>query len=368
MTKYGQGSEVTIPKEGFIWTLQAARGNFTYSEISRLPRTQIGRSRFKIGSDTQFAKIRLVATHVLENVIDNLRREFDAGCSQAADRARAELLTWLNQLVRRFRSYQDEGEWVQTTINAASPYATQVVLFSIANDKLQLRGQTPSSDLPDDLSFPISDAGAFRTAIATKDPVTALRTQGEVSELLSNGHKTERAHLLPITNGDRVSAVLFASDSASDLNALELIAGIASSVLERKANSSLHAQISAPSETPKAAFAIDPAPVAKPVDRGLAAWGDLPIEERQLHLRAQRFARVSVAEIQMARPDACRAGREQNDLYLFLKREIDKARENYRKQYMTVSSMVDYLHLELLQTAAEGNENKLGADYPGRLL
>jgi hypothetical protein len=92
------------------------------------------------------------------------------------------------------------------------------------------------------------------------------------------------------------------------------------------------------------------------------------MDQRQLHIRAQRFARVSIAELQLARPEACRAGREQNDLYLFLKREIDKARENYRKQFMTVPSMVDYLHLELIQTAAQGDEHKLGADYPGRLI
>jgi hypothetical protein len=29
---------------------------------------------------------------------------------------------------------------------------------------------------------------------------------------------------------------------------------------------------------------------------------------------------------------------------------------------------VDYLHLELIQTAAEGNESKLGVEYPGQLV
>lgn len=307
-------------------------------------------------------------THVLESAFDSLRRDFDAGCNQAAERARGELLQSLNQVFRRFRSYESEGDWVQTTIDAASPYASQVALFSIANNKLHLRGQMPSSGLPENLSFPISDASAFRSAIDTKDPVTALRTPAEVSQLLSDGQGAERAHVLPITNGDRVSAVLFASDSASDLNALELVAGIASSMLERKANSALHAQIKAASDTPIAMTVVDRSPARKPGGTGLPPWGDLPMEQRQLHIRAQRFARVMVAELQMARPDACRAGREQNDLYLFLKREIDKARENYRRQYMTVPSMVDYFHLELVQTAAEGDENKLGADYPGRLL
>jgi hypothetical protein len=72
--------------------------------------------------------------------------------------------------------------------------------------------------------------------------------------------------------------------------------------------------------------------------------------------------------MQLAKPQGCRAGREQSNLYLFLKPEIDKARETYRKQFMTIPSMVDYLHLELVNTAAEGDEMKLGAEYPGQLV
>jgi hypothetical protein len=87
-----------------------------------------------------------------------------------------------------------------------------------------------------------------------------------------------------------------------------------------------------------------------------------------LHVRAQRFARVKVAEMQLARPDACRAGLQQSNLYVFLRHEIDKARETYRKQFMTIPSMVDYLHLELVGTAVGNDEQKLGADYPGQLV
>ena len=100
----------------------------------------------------------------------------------------------------------------------------------------------------------------------------------------------------------------------------------------------------------------------------LPAWADLDEHQRQLHMRAQRFARVTVAEMQLAKPGECRAGRAKADFYLFLNKEIDKAREIYRKQFMTISSMVDYLHLELVQTAVEGDERKLGADYPGQLV
>lgn len=296
-----------------------------------------------------------------------MRREFEAGCSDAAGRARTELLQSLNQVFRRFRSYQGESDWVQTTLDAAAPYASQVALFFLTNNELELRGQIPAEQFPETLRIPIAEGGAFGSVIGLKDPVTALRTPKEVSAVLSKGRETERAHIFPITNGDRVSAVLFASDTNSETNALELVAGIASSVLERKANTALHAQIGMAPENPKAEPAAVPDAVQPVEAMKLPAWGDLPGDQRQLHIRAQRFARVSVAEMQLGRPEACKAGRQQGDLYLFLKREIDKARENYRKQFMTVSTMVDYLHVELIKTAAEGDEEKMGADYPGRL-
>lgn len=307
-------------------------------------------------------------SHSLDSLFDTIKNEFDAACASSAERSRTELLEKLNQYFRRLRNYRTESDWVQTIVDAASPFCDQAAVFGVVNNTLRLLGQTQPAEWPQDLEIPISSAGAFSSAIESKDPVTALRKPSEVSDALSGEHAGERACVFPIVNGTRVSALLFASGSTFDMNALELITGIAASVLERKANSELHSQI-APSPKP-----VPAEPVKKPANavtppnpNKLPAWGELPSEQRQLHIRAQRFARVTMAEIQLARPEACRAGRQQGDLYLFLKREIDKARESYRKQFMTVPSMVDYLHLELLQTAAEGDEQKLGVDYPGRL-
>jgi hypothetical protein len=163
---------------------------------------------------------------------------------------------------------------------------------------------------------------------------------------------------VPILNGPRVVALLFAANQDYlDVNAIELIAGLASIVLERQSNTLLHTQIA----TQTAAAPHTPNSAALPF------WADLSQDQRLLHVRAQRFARVKVAEMQLSRPDACHAGRQQGDLYLLLRQDIDKARDTYRKQFMTSPSMVDYLHLELVRIAAEGDEEKLGADYPGQL-
>jgi hypothetical protein len=261
----------------------------------------------------------------------------------------------LNQFLRRLRQYGKEGEWISATLDSAGHFARGVAIFEVKSGTLVLRGQV-KMDLPADFSFPLASAAAFASAIGTKDSVVALRSPSEVGAQLGVESSRERIHVIPLANGDRVAAVLFATGGEhTDANGLELIAGIASVVLERKANASLHPQIA---EAPK----------AKPDRRELPPWADLSEEQRNLHTRAQRFARVAVAEMQLARPEACKAGREQNNLYLFLKSDIDKARGAYRKQFMVIPSMVDYLHLELIRTAAEGNEAKLGVEYPGQLV
>lgn len=312
------------------------------------------------------------AMHPLDTLWEDIKREFSAACNQSAQAGRAEVFYELNQVLRRFRQYEGEADWVRLVIESASAFARQVALFSLENDVLNLRGQV-NLEVPEVLTFPPGWAGAFEAVCQSKDTITALRTAGEVTEALSASDSGERAHLFPIANGSRLAAVLFASDGAdTDVNALELISGMASSVLERQSNATLHSQIllgvqSAPMEQRALAAVGTDAPVAKPAAR-LPTWTELDEKQRHLHIRAQRFARVTVAEMQLAKPEACRAGREQGDYYLFLNKEIDKAREIYRTQFMTIPSMVDYLHLELVHTAAEGDEEKLGADYPGQLV
>jgi len=83
-----------------------------------------------------------------------------------------------------------------------------------------------------------------------------------------------------------------------------------------------------------------------------AAWDRFPDEQR-IHLRAQRFARVEVARMRLFQSDAVLAGRAGRNLYDALRNSIDAARETFRQSFFApCSSMVDYLHLELVQTLA----------------
>lgn len=292
--------------------------------------------------------------HSLEPGWQAVIRELDAAKNQAAQTARAELTDRLNQIARRLKQYRTEAEWCAAVLDAAARFSTETALFALENGRLVLRGAKGITLVPD-LSFPITGAAAFQNAAESKDTVIALRTGAEVSEALMS-KAGDRAWLAPITQGDRVAAILFACGEV-DANALELIANLSAAMLERRSQNPAHVQI-APAQTE----------APKPTERTLPSWGALPDRERLLHLRAQRFARVKVAEMQLYRPEACRAGREQKNLYLYLKRDIDNAREVFRNRFMTTPTIVDYLHRELAGTLAESDETLLGADYPGQMV
>ena len=290
--------------------------------------------------------------HPLDDAWEVVKKDFDSGCSQSARAARWELTNDLNQLLRRFRQYREEGDWISTLIESVSRFVPEAAIFEVAEANLRLRAQSGLS-LPEHLTFSADEGGAFSAALNSQDPVVAMRSAGEVTAALQSSDAAARAHVIPILNQQRVVAVLFAAGGEYvDANALEFVAGIASIVLERGANRGLHLQVAhPPKEIAKVEKDVPESGREEskpPPKRSLPAWADLPEAERARHIQAQRFARVTVAEFQLAQPDACRHGRQKGNLYLYLKRDLDRARDNFRKQFMQTSSMVDYLHMELV--------------------
>jgi hypothetical protein len=108
---------------------------------------------------------------------------------------------------------------------------------------------------------------------------------------------------------------------------------------------------------------------ARPAGLRLPAWPQLSKEEQDFHIKAQRFARVRVAEMRLYQSEAVKEGRAAANLYTRLKGEIDAGREAFRTEFMDrCPSMVDYFHLELVRTLANEDETLLGSDYPGPLV
>lgn len=119
------------------------------------------------------------------------------------------------------------------------------------------------------------------------------------------------------------------------------------------------------------AWTSAPAEAAATPRRRYGQDQELPVEvhgdeERRLHNDARRFARLLISEIKLYNEQKVAEGRIEHDLYDRLREYIDRSREMYDKRVKAeVATRYDYFHGELVNTLAEGDESKLGANYPG---
>ncbi len=120
------------------------------------------------------------------------------------------------------------------------------------------------------------------------------------------------------------------------------------------------AQAEAPPETLFAA-----APPSEPAKAQIQE--PFPIgEEEKLHADARRFARLLISEVKLYNEHHVVEGRENRDLYIRLKRDIDRSREMYEKRISpVVASKIDYLHDEIIRILGDNDPSALGSDYPG---
>ncbi len=87
-------------------------------------------------------------------------------------------------------------------------------------------------------------------------------------------------------------------------------------------------------------------------------------EEQELHRRANRVAKVSMQDIKMLRPEQVRLGRQNRDLCIRLKDDIEKAHREYDRRFKPIMDHpVDYFYRWLVEILAEGDAHALG-EYP----
>lgn len=87
-------------------------------------------------------------------------------------------------------------------------------------------------------------------------------------------------------------------------------------------------------------------------------------EEQELHRRANRVAKVSMQDIKMLRPEQVRLGRENRDLCIRLRDDIEKAHREYDRRFKPIMDHpVDYFYRWLVEILADGDPNVLG-EYP----
>jgi hypothetical protein len=165
------------------------------------------------------------------------------------------------------------------------------------------------------------------------------------------GHPHD-GRVLPLVVGGEVTAVLYAWGVRQG-EVLELLTQVAAMV----------GQAFPPAESPPPSAVRLAGESVCPT-----SWEGLSPEEQEVHLRAQRFARVRVAEMRLAEGAAVQSGLVHRDLYGALRGRIDAARETMRHSFFApCASMVDYIHVELVRALAHDDPTLLGEDYPGPL-
>ncbi len=89
-------------------------------------------------------------------------------------------------------------------------------------------------------------------------------------------------------------------------------------------------------------------------------------EEEKLHADAKRFARLLVSEIKLYNEQRVVDGRQNRDIYVRLKKDIDRSRDMYEKRVPhSVTRKIDYFHDEVVRILGENDPSALGSDYPG---
>jgi hypothetical protein len=262
----------------------------------------------------------------------------------------------LNQSLRRLREANGEEHILRTLCESCAPFADLLVVLVFENN--QARVVASRGFESGEFSFEIGAAPAVVSAIESRDPVIALGTEAEVSAVLSqkihaaHGHDSDQnAYLFPLNARHSTVAMLVALGSSPanpPLSApIELLCGAAGIRLESLLQPAL--------------------PVALGPPR--ISWETLTPDDQKLHLQAQRMARVKVAEMRIECAPELRRGIAAGDIYGELGPMIQAARVLFRQNFLSKSTtMVDYLHLEIMRSLAHEEDRLLGPDYPGPLI
>jgi hypothetical protein len=118
-----------------------------------------------------------------------------------------------------------------------------------------------------------------------------------------------------------------------------------------------------------ASIELEPVPIPSGAEEPAELSADFDVnhlsaEEQELHRRANRVAKVSMQDIKMLRPEQVRLGRENKDLCIRLKDDIEKAHREYDRRFKPIMDHpVDYFYRWMVEILADGDASALG-EYP----
>jgi len=285
-----------------------------------------------------------------------------------------------------------QADILNVLLDFAARFSGRVALFVVRGESAtvwQARG------FPDDnglRNFSLNLADAVVTRVVHERVPVAAGLDFDPNFLAKVGHAAGgNAILLPLVLREKVSALVYADCGLEggklDVAALKLLMRSAGMWLEvlslRKAlggapmpepvSQSERPAVVATSVAPDRAAAIAASAAAESAPGAMRAAtavatpeaDKLSADEREVHLRAQRFARLLVDEIKLYNQDKVAEGRAGRDLYDRLKDDIEKSRASYNKRYgSSPAASGDYFTKELIRILADNDVSRLGANFP----
>ena len=277
---------------------------------------------------------------ILETRISQLSVEMEGLFAEARERGRRESADQLNQAVRRIRQAADLEELRAILLDAAAAFSTGAALFRDRRagraGRTHPRRTEEAAEAFGGLEIPLASAAALAGAVETRDPVIAVTSAGEVSARDGEAGRAPagwaRLDLPGGGTGARARPGVRLGNGA----------GIRPGIAEPGGGGRLERDLDTAGSRGAAGAGPDrtrsrtepPAPPvapSAPPPPAASAWDGLPPREQQIHLRAQRFARVQVAEMRLREADAVQSGRAQHNLYAALRQPIDAARAAFRE-------------------------------------
>jgi len=287
-----------------------------------------------------------------------------------------------------------QADILNVLLDFAARFSGRVALFVVRGDSAtvwQARG------FPDDnglRNFQLNLADSVVSRVVHERVPGAAGLDFDPNFLAKVGHAAGgNAILLPLVLREKVSALVYADCGLEggklDVSALKLLMRSAGMWLEvlalRKAMTGApephHPPAPAPERPPVTVTSAPPervAAVAASVPQQAAPAAshsavavatpesEWTSEERDFHLRAQRFARLLVDEIKLYNQAKVAEGRAARNLYDRLKEDIDKSRASYQKRYgNTPAASADYFTKELVRILADNDASLLGANFQG---
>ena len=328
----------------------------------------------------------------------------------------ANTVSELNQAIARLLQPTGQTEVMGACLQSAAGFAGRCALFVRRGDAFAFwraeRFREDATASLRSLSIPANQEGIFKDLMDTQRALWRARATGVIPAIVDRalGDCVEgNFYLLPIVVQGRIVAALFADAGtvagSVDAAALEILTKVTGLSLEtataRVATAGTRVPVAAAAEAvptktdgeetsqpsgssgevleavtveaqapPPGSFAasIPATPEAAPSVTPPPDAGSLPETEREAHRKAHRFARVAVQDLLSYHKNKIEQGRKNKNLYMMLKEDIEKTRENYRQRFgNTPARSFDYLHYELVLKLAGNDPEALGAQYPGAL-